>query len=345
MIRSDDHKRDRVLITGGTGLVGSHILLRFVSENIPVWATYRSEPSKEKTLHVFRLYDKADLFDRISWIKGDITFPGFADDLAGDIEAVIHAAGYVSFNPRKRDRMLQTNYEGTANLVNTALTYGIPYFVYLSSIAALGGQSHRHTEKDIWSWTKPHTPYAASKFLGETEVWRGMEEGLKAVIVNPSVVIGPGFWNYGIGEIFRKIYQGKLRYFFPGITGYVDVRDVAEIVFRLYERRISSERFILNEGDYAFGFILEKIARCLHVRPPSRTLGKGLLKSLVALINIPGKLTGKGPLVDPVALESLYDEDYYDASKIKNVLSYNFIPIDESICFTAEKFKKDFEGK
>ncbi len=332
---------DQILVTGGTGLVGSYLLLHMARQNIFPKALYRSVQSIDKTRRLFNLFGENKLFQKIRWVSGDVTDITTLDEALEGVKTVFHVAGKVSFAPRDKNELYRVNVEGTANMVNLALEKGVDYFMHVSSVAALNSNENYITEEVIWSWNIPYHHYASSKYLGEMEVWRGIQEGLNACIVNPSVVIGPGFWDEGFGQVVKILYKKKLPFVFPGITGYVDARDVAKMMWMLYHKKIRSERFILNSENKSFKEVTRILARALEVKPPSFQPPEFLMRTGAGILNFFSILTGKGKLIDPLTVKSLYASTFYSNEKITKTLAEKFIPVEESLKFTAGYFLKE----
>ena len=212
-----------ILVTGGTGLVGAHLLLQLVANETTVRALFRLEASKEKTYNLFKLVNKEEEFSKIEWVCGDILdIPSLEIAFQG-INLVYHCAGFISFDPNKENQLRQTNIQGTANIVNFCIDKKVQKLCHVSSIAALGDLLPNEkviTEKSEWNPEKPHSDYAISKYGAEMEIWRGYQEGLKVVIVNPGIILGIGFWNQSSGLLF-KIVKNKLLFYTSGISGYI----------------------------------------------------------------------------------------------------------------------------
>ena len=236
-----------ILVTGGTGLLGSHLLYRLSSENDSIRAIYRDTAKIEHVKSIFQFYDSVhweSRFSKIEWIEGDILDLISLDDVMTGIETVYHCAGLVSFDKRHFAQLIKINREGTANVVNTCLVNGVKKLCYVSSTASIGGQVNTITsETTKWKQGPETSGYAISKYSGEKEVWRGVEEGLDCIIVNPSVIFGAGHWDESSLTIFRTIDKG-LRFHTPGQNGFVDARDVAEIMVLLMQSEIKNERFL-----------------------------------------------------------------------------------------------------
>ena len=344
------HKTDenqlspRILVTGATGMIGSHLIIKLIEDGFRVNALYREPNARRKVRLLMQLYGKEALMERIRWVHGSLEDPDEWEHVLPETDAVIHAAAKVSFLSRDRHEMLETNFRGTARLVNTLLSYPKIYMLHISSIAALGGTGEHITEEAMWVPAALHSDYAVSKYLAEMEVWRGMQEGLKAGIINPSVVIGPPadacLWQNGFGSLVRDVARGKMRRIFPGVTGYVDVNDVTEIALRMLREQVSGERFIVSAENLSFEEIVRMIARELQVRPPAKTMSKKWLLAAARAARAWYRLTRKGPDYDLAAVNALYDRDLYDNSKVRSRFDYTFLPISRSIARTVDLYRK-----
>ena len=336
-----------ILVTGGTGLVGSHLLFDLVSAGKPVRAIKRKTSNTGMVKKVFSYYsDKADdLFGKIEWVDADIMdFVAMGDVLEG-INDVYHAGGVVSFYPKDHKAMLKVNIEGTANLVNLCLAGNIRKFCYVSSVATLGRAVNEGVsdETTYWQPSKKNSVYGQSKYGAEREIWRGIEEGLNACIVNPSVILGPGFWGGGNSGLFSLVWKG-LKYYTRGINGFVDVRDVARAMVLLMDSDISGERFILSSENCSYQQIFEFMARYLGKPAPS--------------INVPPALTGIAWRVEAVRsfimrtlpevtkeMATTTTQVYaYSNEKIRKALGFEFKPVEQSIREISEFFLKDHSG-
>ncbi len=334
----------RIFITGATGLVGSHLLIELLKKDFSILALYRSNRSLEKVKDLFKLYDLPELFEQIDWVKGDILETDLLDEVLSEVDYIVHAAAKISFSPKDKEKMYRVNVKGTELLVNLALKHGIEYFLHVSSVAALGGNEKIKSEKSIWSWNIPHSDYGGSKFSAEMEVWRGFQEGLKGGIVNPSIIIGPGFWRNSFGLVVDKVYRKKMYFYTEGVNGYVDVRDVINIMLRLLEENIHGERFVLNAGHASFKEITYRLAEFLKVEPPKWKLTPSVMYPARYLINLYGYLSGKGKLVDKKSVSSLFEDMYYDNQKVLNTFGYQFIPIEKSLENIARMYLKKFRN-
>jgi len=259
-----------ILVTGGTGLVGAHLLLHLVEQGEIVRAMYRSATSIEKTKNLFSLYNKSHLFEKIEWMVADILDIPSLENAFQNIDFVYHCAALISFDPKDEEVIRKTNIEGSANIVNFCLAYKIKKMLFVSSIAALGDLNATETtisETTEWNPEKPHSDYTISKYGAEMEVWRGQQEGLNVLIVNPGVILGPGFSEQGSGALFSAVAKG-LAFYTLGTTGFIAVTDVVETSVRLMKSDIQNERFTLIENNYSFQEILNCIADSLQVKRP-----------------------------------------------------------------------------
>jgi dihydroflavonol-4-reductase len=264
-----------ILVTGGTGLVGAHLLLHLIeSRSIgseKVRAIYRNFESIEKTKSLFNLYKKEILFDTIEWIEADIVDVPSLERAFNGIGYVYHCAAMISFDPKDEGLLRKTNIEGTANIVNFCLGKDVKKLCYISSTAALGDLAENDsiiTEESEWNPEKTHSDYAISKYGAEMEVWRGQQEGLDVIIVNPGVIIGPGFPEQSSGQLFKQVADG-LPFYTLGTTGFVAVIDVVRIAVQLTKSRISNQRYTLIAQNIVFRDLLNTIADTLKVKRPT----------------------------------------------------------------------------
>jgi len=335
-----------ILVTGGTGLVGSHLLYHLALKHSKIRAIYRNKASLKKVKQVFSYYSEASdkIFDKIEWLKADIEDIPSLNLAFTDVDLVYHAAAVVSFNPKDYFKMRRTNIKGTANMVNLSIAFKVKKFCYVSSIATLEDLFNGIpiTENSDWNSTK-NKGYAITKYGAEQEVWRGSQEGLEVIIVNPGVIIGPGFWNSGSGQMFTNIYKG-FKFYTTGITGFVGVNDVVKAMITLTESNINLERYILVSENLSFKQIFDFIADALKVKKPDIKITKWSAAIVWRLDYMKCLLTGKNPLFTKESAISSQLKTYYSSAKIKEALQFEFKPIDEIINFTADKFILDFSA-
>ena len=267
-----------ILVTGGTGLVGSHLLLKLAQQGKKIRATYRKGSDLEHVKIIFSYYSKnaAELFDTIQWIEADINDIPKLILAFEDITYVYHCAAYISFDPSDYKKLRKTNIKGTTNIVNLCISNNIKKLCYVSSISTLGHNSNSINEETFWSGNKDQSAYAISKYGAEMEVWRGTQEGIPAVIVNPGVIIGPGFWNSGNGLLFKLAYKGQ-SYTAEGVTAYVDVKDVVLAMTQLMNSSIENERYILASANVSYQEIMSMICKALDVKNSKKVASKVLL--------------------------------------------------------------------
>ncbi|MDO6760632.1 NAD-dependent epimerase/dehydratase family protein [Tamlana sp. 2_MG-2023] len=323
-----------ILVTGGTGLVGAHLLYRLVSEKNKVRAIYRTEEKQAHTKNVFSLYSEhyEALFHSIEWIQADILDIPTMTEVFKDITQVYHCAALVSFDPNKHQLLRQVNIEGTANLVNLSLSNTIEKFCYVSSVATLGSTLNHApiTEETIWNPEDDNNDYAITKYGAEMEVWRGTQEGLDAVIVNPGVILGAGFWDSGSGKLFQKAKKG-FKFYPAGTVALVDVQDVVSIMVELVNSSIKNERFILVSENLKYETFLRSLAKAVNSEPPKILATKSLLSIAWRLDWIKNKLTGKERQLTKNLSKSLDSITDYRNDKIKTALNYKFKAVDQSI--------------
>ena len=247
----------------------------------------------------------------------------------------------VSFLPKDYGQMRKINIEGTANIVNFCIAKSVLKLCYVSSIATLEKRINKKVldEEDIWSSQYFKTGYSISKYGAEMEVWRGAQEGISSIIVNPGVILGPGFWKNGSGSIFRKIHKG-LKFYSEGITGFVSVEDVALAMRQLMKEDVKNERFILVSENLSFKNMFFLIADNFGVKRPSIRATSFMTQVVWRLEYLKSVLTGKNPLLTIHSARSIHRERRYSSEKIKQVLNFEF----ESIPTTVKKVCSAFRN-
>jgi dihydroflavonol-4-reductase len=333
-----------ILVTGGTGLVGSHLIYELLKKGERVRVLYRKSGNRDKILRTFSYYqDNARLlYEKIEWIEGNVLDYISLEDAMEGVDKVYHTAALVSYDPFNRRKILYNNIQGTANIVNACQEKGVKKLCHVSSVAAIGNVADRPfiTEDLIWSPTKNRSAYAVSKFHSEMEVWRGIEEGLNAIIVNPSFILGPGDWEKSSSTLFSTIAKG-LRFYTPGINGYVDVRDVTKAMITLMDSDITAQRYILNSENCSFKDVFQWTANSLGVKEPNVKVKPWMgalawraewLKSL--FLRQPSQITK-----DTVAAG--FAQSLFSNEKIRKAIGIEFIPVKQSIEETAKIFLKE----
>ena len=322
-------------------MIGSHLLYHLVNNEKKVRALYRSKSSLDKVAKVFGYYSdqSAQLMDHIEWVEGDITDIGKLENAFEGIALVYHCAALISFDPKDFEKLEKTNVEGTANIVNLCLKHNVQKLCYVSSIAAIGSsvKGKVATEENDWNETSASV-YGLTKYNAELEVWRGSQEGLPVVIVNPGVVIGPGFWKSGSGTFF--IYTAKdKKHFIPGGTGFVSVQDVVNAMVSLTSSGVRSERFILVNQNLTYEQLFQKIAPKLRVQPPTKKLSYFSLEVFWRLDWIRSNLLGKKRQLSKAIAKGLYHQEVYDNSKLGKAIEFQYGDLDKDIAFCCRKFK------
>jgi dihydroflavonol-4-reductase len=323
-----------ILVTGGTGFVGSHLLYELCRQGKKVRALCRSTKSIEKTKHIFAFYtpDPEILIASIEWVNADLLNYSDIIESLDNIDQIYHCAAQVSFSSGDKNEMLRFNTEVTRNIVEAALEKGNIRLCHVSSIAALGSSENGEavTEKHFWKSTKGQFGYSRSKYESEMEIWRGIAEGLNAVIVNPSFILGPGPWENGSPSLIARVAKGT-PFYTSGINGYVDVRDVALAMIKLMDSGICEERFVLNAANLSYKELFEEIALAAGEKAPKFQASPALLKFAVYVEWIRNGLLFRKPQLTSEAIRAAQNKRTYDSQKIKDTLGFEFRPIKESI--------------
>lgn len=333
-----------ILVTGGTGLVGSHLLYQLSLENESIKAIYRKESNLQTVKKVFSYYSKdfEHLFSKIEWVEADIMDVESLKIAFENISKVFHSAALISFNPKDYQEMRRINIEGTANISNFCIANNVDKLCFVSSIAAVGrsldGESNN--EDNEWNIEESNYGYAITKHGAEMEIWRASLEGVPVVIVNPGVILGAGFWERGSGSVFDKIYNG-FKFYTEGVTGYVSVQDVVNSMKLLMNSDIQNERFILVSENLSFKKVFSNIAIALKKEAPSiRTTH--FMSSIVWRVEwLRAFLTRKAPLLTKQSAKSILQKRFYSSKKIEDLLNFKFEPISKSIKNISELYLKE----
>lgn len=332
-----------VLVTGGTGLVGAHLLLHLVGKNIPVKAIHRKNSDLKRVEKIFGYYTKNSkaLFQKIDWVEANLNNIPVLETAFENVDYVYHAAAFISFDPKNYQTLLKINTEGTANIVNLCITHSIKKLCYVSTIGTIGKSLNGQIASEENEWNSQDVNvYALSKYGAEMEVWRASQEGLPVAIINPGVIIGPGFWDSGSGTLFTTANKGY-KYYPPGGTGFIAVNDVVQMLVQLMDSPIKNERFIAVSENLTFQEILTLIAPKLGKPVPTKKLKFWQLE-LGRIGNLLRHLFTKiERSITKNSIQSLREREIYDTKKIKNELNFQFEPIENSITLTCEKFIKE----
>jgi dihydroflavonol-4-reductase len=323
-------------VTGASGLIGSFICRELLQREIPFKALKR-ENSSLKLLE--------DVEKKIHWVTGDILDPLFLQKELHGVDTVIHSAAVVSFHDDDKYELFNTNIEGTKNLVNASLLENVRHFIHISSVAALGRTKDATIidEETKWENSDFNTNYAKTKYLSELEVWRGHMEGMKSLIINPSVVLGPGDWNKSSTQIFKYVWNEKP--FLPkGSLNYIDIRDLIDILFQLIDKKIFGERFILNTGNISYDELLDLIAKNFSKKKPSFKINGLMLKTAVYLEKWRSAITGSRPLLTKESTQLGRKAFIYNNKKVVDTLKFQFRPITKTVEWVCKELTKKEEN-
>lgn len=321
-----------IAVTGSTGLLGSYIVRKLVSSNTAFVALKR----KDSDVSLLN-----DLKEKITWRDVEITNPVSVEEAFSGATGVIHTAAYVSFNPRKAKTIFEINTEGTRNVVNACLENNINRLLHISSVSALGRQKGQTilSEENKWIESGINSNYGESKYQAELEVFRGQEEGLSTVILNPSVILGYSNWDKSSTQLFKYVWNQR-PFYINGSLNFVDVRDVADIALQLFNSSIESERFILSAGSMPFKTFFDKVANEFQKKGPSIKVNATLAKFLARLESGRTWLTGSEPIITRETARLVDTFFQYDNQKVKKALNFNFQTIDNTLLWCCEEYKR-----
>jgi dihydroflavonol-4-reductase len=332
-----------ILVTGGTGLLGSHLLLDLVKSGKQVRAIKRTTSNTEMVRKIFSYYvsNPDELAGKIEWVNADLMDFGAMEDAMQGVTEIYHAGAVVSFYPKDHNAMLKVNIEGTANLVNQAIEHKVAKFCYVSSVATLGRAENNDvsSEETYWVPSRKNSVYGISKYGAEREIWRGMEEGLNAVIINPSVILGPGFWQDNSG-LFRLVWEG-LKYYTRGVNGYVDARDISRAMTGLMDGNHFGERFICSAANLSYQDFFALIAKHMDKPAPAINVPPAMTSVAWRVEAVRAFLTGSKPEVTREMAITTSQVYTYSSKKLSRTLNFTFKPVEESIQEICGFYLKD----
>ena len=334
-----------ILVTGGTGLVGAHLLYTLIDNNEEVRAIYRKTSDLNAVKKVFSYYtSEVDrLFNKIDWQLADITDVLSLEVVFKNVDYVYHCAAYISFNPRHFKTLKKVNVEGTANVVNLCISEKVIKLCYISSVASLGKTENESliTEEFEFNPNDRNSVYSITKHQAEMEVWRGSQEGLDVVIVQPGVIIGEGIWSSASGGIFRTIAKG-LKFYTPGGIGIVDVKDVVKAMIYLTKSELKNQAYILVGENILYKKLLTKISNKLHRKAPKLLISKTLMLSFANFDWVLNKLFKTRRKLLKSTVRNLFKRSFYDSSKITTTTNFNYRDLDKTIERVAGNYRADF---
>lgn len=325
------------LITGATGMIGARLLFD-LSKNEKVKGLKRRTANLEVVNRIFS--SDPDRLKNVEWAIGDMIDIYSLEDALENVDQIFHSAAFISFRPADRKMMMKVNVEGTANIVNLALEKNVSRFCHISSVAALGrvAGTEMVDENSIWKTSSENSNYAISKYNGEREVWRGIEEGLSAFIINPTIVIGPGDWNSGSAQMFSSVAKG-LKFYTTGSTGFVDYRDVSKCAIELMNKGVRGKRFIVNGENQTYRYVFDKIAEQLGKPKATIKVTPFLAEIGWRAEAVRSFIAGNKSMITKETARNGNMNWVYKNEKIRSEIGIEFISIDDSVAHVAKQYK------
>lgn len=331
-----------IFVTGGTGLVGSNLLLKLADRGEKIRALKRKNSNVRQVERFFKLNKSQEIFHKIEWIEGDILDIPFLETALKGIKTIIHTAAYVSFDNKDEEKIIKTNVDGTEALVNEAIESGVENFIYISSIAAMDDinpVTKLIDEQSTWNTEAKHSAYAFSKYRAEMEVWRGSQEGLNVIVLNPSVIIG----SYDGNRESERLFQNNLinNYAPSGGTGFVDVRDVVNLLVKAFDEKRFNQKFIVNAENKTYFDVLSHVASKRN--QSVQKLSNRILK-IIQLVSPINKFFG-GQSINKGTYKALTTFTSYDNSKSISTFDYQYIPVKEAIDYHFKNYQTIISSK
>lgn len=331
--------KKRILVTGGTGFIGAHLLVHLYQSGVAeIRATYRRPDFSElEMICGFYGVRFSELYRAIEWVRVDLLDPVALDRSMWDVTEVYHCAALVSFSDSDAEQLLKNNIEGTRNLVKACLRKEIQKTCYISSIGALNGVNEAgYTDETCFEEPVSGSVYSKSKHFAEREIWEGIEQGLSVVVLNPGIVLGYGNINKGSLRFFETARKGMIGYT-TGVTGYVDVRDVCRAALTCMDKEYFNERMLLVSENLSYQQLLTTLSKSFGKRPPFIKAGKNMLQAVLLFSRLKQFITGRPSRFTRETLHSSLKKSRYDASATRNKLGIEFIPMDRCIRDVADK--------
>jgi len=318
------------LVTGASGILGSYVVAALVKQGEKVVACRQSASSLEPIQKVFDLVfgNGNEQFKKVEWRELDITNLLTIEQALQDIDIVYHCAGFVSFSASQRKKLFQINEQGTANLVNVCLSKPGIKLCHVSSIGTLNNSEYKGTldESVFWKSNGREGFYTISKYNAEREVWRGIEEGLQALIVNPGVILAPPFWQQSSLEIIHTAYKGN-RFYTEGQTAYVMVQDVADIMIKLMQEKTFGKRFIVLENNYTYYQIFSALRDGFNYKAKLIKVPKNILKLISFFERIFSFFIARETFLNAAVMRSAFNKQKYSGEMLKKTIHHNFTPV------------------
>ncbi|MFI5251088.1 MAG: SDR family oxidoreductase [Bacteroidota bacterium] len=320
----------RVLVTGATGCVGSNLIRALLQMNLKVIAFHRTTSN---TLNLKGL----DVEHRY----GDVRDKESLRQAIRGCDTVFHTAAIVSFWKNRRVEQLEVNVGGSRNVVEVCLQESVQKLVHTSSIAALGYRTDGEliNESTSYNWGSA-VGYKYSKHLSEMEILSGVARGLNAVIVNPTVIIGPGDIYIHGGQLVRDLARRKIPAYSAGGMNLVSVHDVVTGHIAAAEKGIVGERYILGGKNFTHKDAFKLIANAVEKPAPFIRAPVMLTKSIARMFDALGAITGKEPWITSELISGLGGYNWYSIDKAKKGLGYSPSSLEGVIRETYEWYKK-----
>ena len=326
--------RNMILVTGGTGLVGSHLLYHLLLENDSVRAIHQKNSDLNAVKRVFQFYgpDTENLFNKIRWVEASLNDIPELEKAFENVNYVYHCAAIISFASKDYQKMRKVNIHGTTNIVNLCISNQVEKLCFVSSVAAIenGAEGELMDEADNWNNATDKSDYAITKYGAEMEVWRASQEGIPVTIVNPGVILGSGFLQKGSGTLFSNVQKG-LKFYSEGVTGFVGVQDVVKIMIQLMRSTLTDQRFVLVSENLSYKDVLFMIADALGKQRPKIKINKLISAFVWRFEFLRSKITLSTPLLTKYTAKSAMSNHPYTAEKIKKELDFEFEPISNCI--------------
>lgn len=282
----------KVLITGGTGFLGTHLTKRLLDEGLEVRLLSRSKSVK--------ISDPNNIFKNCEIAIGDIRDKESIIAATKGVDGVFHLAGLIAYTKQARGQMETINVDGTKNVLFAMEKTGVRRLLHLSSVVAIGAGFNKNqilNEKSEYNVSKLNLGYFETKRKAELAVFEAVKKNaFSAIVINPSTIYGPGDAEKGSRKVQLKVAQGKFPIYPPGGVNIVHVDDVVDLCMKAFKSDINGERFIAASENLTLHEVFTRIAKLSGKAPPRIGLPKAAIFAIGKVGDILESFDVKGPL-------------------------------------------------
>jgi len=324
--------KKKILVTGGTGFIGSRLVHKLASTADDIHVLVRKSSD---------LTSLEGVLDRITLVYGDVTNRNSLDSALKDTWQVYHSAGLTYMGDKRNPLLQAVNVEGTRNILDASMGAGVQRVVHVSSITAVGMCSGKKPldENSRWNFDSLNLEYARTKQKAEQLVAEAVKKGLDCVIVNPAFVFGAGDINFNAGRLIKDVYNRKIPFFPVGGVCVIDVEIVAETIVAAMEKGRTGERYIIGGDNVSYRELVATISAVTGAPKVYLPLPFWMARILKSLLDMHKGRNGISKLFNLSMFRVASENLYYDSSKAVRELGMRREPHANSIRSAFEWYR------